>query len=252
MKKHLMMTTLCCLAAGAALPAAAGATGWYLDLNGGMNSRENADDELAEAIFDNGTILGAAVGYRFSDLSAEYGPLRNLRLELAYNRQFNDIDKLRLHPNPAINNTQEASGSIDTESIQHVLYYDLPLNRMVPADSFWAGFTPYVGVGLGFNRSILDGLSCDIIERYSPVGDYPLDYETKWSFSYSFRAGVSYALNPQWSIYTGGYYLKVDDHVVIEAPDAERDATHNASGLQIATHPPVETSGMVVGVRFQF
>ncbi len=252
-----MKKTLCfffcffCLAEMSASAEAHQYNGWYIDVNGGFNNRENADDELAEAIFDSGHIIGGAVGYRFNDLS-DQGLLQDIRLELAYNRQFNDLDNLRLHPQAGMNVMQDASGSIDTDSVQTVLYYDLPINRIVSLGSFWSAFKPYIGVGLGFNRSILNGLSCDMLERFTPAGDYPLDYETKWSPSYSLRGGVSYEVNQHWSIYAGGYYLKVDDHVVVEAPDAERDATHNVNGLKIATHPPVETSGMVMGIRFYF
>ncbi len=242
-----------CFVAGSVLPAVASNTGWYIDLNGGLNSRESADDELAEAIFDDGSIAGAAIGYRFKDVS-DHGFLQDLRLELACNRQFNDLDKMRLHPLPGFEITEEASGSINTDSIQQVLYYDLPLNRMVSADSFLAGFKPYIGIGLGFNRSILDGLSTGILETATPPGDYPLDYTTKWSFSYSLRDGVAYEVNPHWTLYTGGYYLKVDDHVVVEAPHSERKKfpESNPYSLPVATRPPLETTGMVIGVRFHF
>jgi len=232
-----------CLSAGVVLPAAAQDGGWYLDLNGGIGHRNDGGDELADDTFDDGYAIGGAIGYRFHE---QWNPVR---LELAYNRQSNDIDRMTYLPPTGISGTEKAFGTVDAESIQQVAYYDIHLNKLLATNNpFLDSVKPYIGAGFGFTRVDIDGLSTKTLEMYTPPGNFPLNYTTKWSFSYSLRAGISFELNKQWDIYAGAYYLKVDDDVLVEAPPNE--GVGNA--LNQAAHASLETSGMVAGLRFYF
>ena len=68
------------------------------------------------------------------------------------------------------------------------------------------------------------------------------------SFSYSFRAGVAFKITDHLDTYIGGYYLKVDDNILVEAPPDEG----RGNALNMAAHVTLETSGMILGLRYYF
>ncbi|MCP4365961.1 MAG: hypothetical protein GY800_11790 [Planctomycetes bacterium] len=222
-----LMCLFCCLA-GTVLPAkASDAAKWYVDLNGGLGTRNSSVDEYGEAFYNDGYIVGAAIGYRLDTFP-------NFRTELSYNRQVNGVDKLHTHTKL---NAENAHGDVTTESIQQVFYYDFSMNNLLSTSEIWQKIRPYVGVGLGFNRAILDDLAGD------SWGGHSLSTTTEWSFSYSFRGGVVYDTSLPLSVYIGGYYLRCDE-IVVEVP--------SESGLNEAAHPGIETAGAVVGIRYYF
>ena len=199
---------------------------WYVDLNAGLGTRENSVDEYGEAFYNDGYILGAAIGYQFNTF-------RNFRTELRYDRQVNGVDKLHTHTEP---HAESAHGDARTDSIQQVFYYDVAMNSLGLSSEYWQKIRPYIGGGFGFNRAILEDLAGD-------SWDHSLSTTTEWSFSYSFRGGVAYDTSPSVSVYAGGYYLKCDE-IVVEVP--------SASGLNVAAHPGIETAGAVAGLRYFF
>lgn len=220
---------LCCLAATVlpALPAKADDTAqWYVDVNAGLGTRENSVDEYGEAFYNDGYILGAAIGYRLETFP-------NFRTELNYNRQVNGVDKLHTHTEL---HAEDAHGDAVTDSIQQVFYYDFSMNILGLPSELWQRIRPYVGVGFGFNRAILEDLAGD-------SWDHSLSTTTEWSFSYSFRGGVAYDTSQSLSVYAGGYYLKCDE-IVVEVP--------SASGLNLAAHPAIQTAGAVAGLQYYF
>jgi opacity protein-like surface antigen len=228
MKHFVNFLYLFCFIVGTVLPAKAADTSkWYVDLNGGLGTRNNSVDEYGEAFYNNGYIVGAAIGYRFDKF-------QNFRTELNYNRQVNEVDKLHTHTKL---NAENAYGDAITDSIQQVFYYDFAMNDLVSISEFWQKIRPYVGVGLGFNRAILEKLAGD------SWGGHSLSTTTEWSFSYSFRGGVVYDTSLPLSVYIGGYYLRCSD-IVVEVP--------SGYGLNQAAHPSIETTGAVVGIRYYF
>lgn len=217
-------------------------TGLYVGVSGGVNDREDADDELAEARFDPGWFFSVNAGYRFENV--EVPVIRDMRLELEYARQYNDIDTLYLHPTPEIDQVEEAEGRIDIESVHLVFGYDIPLFKK--GKNLLSNIKPYVGLGLGFGRSILKGLGSPTLNEYAGMGRYPWSYTTGWQFSYSLRAGIGYEINRHFDVYVGGRYYKGDD-VVVETP-----SNTSTTDLNQTTHPSVETCMYEIGLRYNF
>ena len=229
-KLHMIGLILATAALLAQSAYAAERGGLYLSLGAGLNNRSNADDELAEARFNDGQIITGAIGYRFENASCKI--LKNMRMELEYSRQYSDLDKLYLHPTPAIHRLEKADGSIDHEAIQGVFYYDVPLSGRLK---------PYAGIGFGFGRSILKGLNTSTL---SGLYGYPVNTTTGWELAWSPRVGVSYEIGKHFDIFVTGRYYKVTN-VVVETPNG-------AGNLNQVTHPPVEIRSEEIGLRYSF
>ena len=153
----------------------------------------------AKMTFDNGFLGTAAVGYDFS------GPFR---VEGEYGWQKNDLDRLS-YAN-MIGNFQE--GDLKTQSLMVNGYYD------VATGSPWS---PFVGAGIGWAK-------VDLNTPALPLGD------NDDVFAYQLMAGVSYAIDAQWSI----------------------DAQYRFFGTQDATIQGADFSmnsnDLLVGIRYNF
>lgn len=87
----------------------------------------------------------------------------------------------------------QISGSFDSWTILANAYLDL---------GTWSGFTPYLSGGIG---------AASIGPKNTSDGWVFPDFDASWGFAWSVGAGVSYALDPNWSIDLGYRYVAVDD-----------------------------------------
>ncbi len=213
--------------------------GVFLSLSGGYNEREDADDDYAKAMFDPGYLVATAIGYRFENLDNQV--LKNIRIELEYSRQFNDVDKLHLHPpNTTIDQVEDAQGSsIDIESIQGGIFYDLPFKQIFSLDdkSYLSRITPYFGIELGFGRSILKHIASSTL--VTAGGDsYPFSMTTDWVFAYTPKIGISYEINQRVDLFVAGRIYKSKKVTVIID--------------DVPTYPNIETWATEFGIRYNF
>lgn len=153
----------------------------------------------AKMTFDSGFLATGAVGYDFA------GPFR---VEGEYGWQKNDLDQLSF--DNQFGNFQE--GDLKTQSLMVNGYYD------VATGSPWS---PFVGVGIGWAKVDLDTPAL-------PLGD------NDDVFAYQFMAGVTYAIDAQWSVDAQYRYFGTQDATIQGA-----DFSMNSNDL-------------MVGVRYNF
>ncbi|KJU81452.1 secreted protein [Candidatus Magnetobacterium bavaricum] len=202
-----------------------GRTPFYVGAAIGPNWRATADDPASLTTFNKpGFAFDLVMGVRLEGVDNKL--LQNLRFELEYSKQYNKIDMLELHP---LGNLREkGSGYIDVESYAVVTYYDFPIRKLSPSTTgFLSHLSPYVGLGLGFNRSILRNLSSASLNALAntPIsqgglgGDgtgYHLYYTTDFVFGISPRFGVTYELSKHLEVSLGAKYM-ASNHVYVDA-----------------------------------
>ena len=179
--------------------------GYYVSIGGGAGSRVQADDELAMALFNDGYLVKVAAGYKFDTFASPY--VKNLRAELEYSRQSHKINKLWLHPLPAINRVEKASGYIDIEAVQAVLYYDFKSDSRA---------TPFVGFGIGVGRSVLNELACPTLLAVGGPA-YPLSTITDYALAVSPRLGFNYKITDTIEVGLAARYYFAPNGVVVNA-----------------------------------
>lgn len=154
-------------------------SGWYLRADVGyvaprMGAVSVGAVPLAPASdLDSGWSLGGGFGYRFA---------APFRVEAG-------IDYL------SMGNADTAAGSlgVDATVAMASVYWDM-IN--------FAGFTPYVGGGLGFS----------IVSFDSPLGVAASGND--WGLAFSLAAGVSYTITPQWTVDLGYRYIDLGSRSV--------------------------------------
>jgi hypothetical protein len=148
---------------------------------------------------------------------------------------------------------EKARGSIDFESVQFVIYYDVDLG----------GYSVFVGVSAGVGRSILDNLATPFLDYLAaptspirttgPLGSlfapengsrYDLSYTTNWACALSPRFGISYEITRHWEIVTEARYWNAPNRVRVEAyPELDPNNV---------THPNVDGWSLELRLRYSF
>ena len=131
----ILLSTVLCLAASTTLASEAPITGLYVDLHGGYTHANNqhlsatagVQTESAEAKFDAGYNIGAAVGYEFKAI--------NTRAELEYTHRRNETKSIVLEGFGNVDNGTTANNAYMVN-----VYYDIPVSFPV---------IPFVGFGIG-------------------------------------------------------------------------------------------------------
>lgn len=155
------------------------------------NMPDNAG--TAKMSFDSGFLATGAVGYDFA------GPFR---VEGEYGWQKNDLDQLSYHNQ--LGNFQQ--GDLKTQTLMVNGYYD------VDTGSPWS---PFVGAGIGWAKVDLDTPAL-------PLGD------NDDVFAYQLMAGVSYAIDDQWSVDAQYRFFGTQDATIQDA-----DFSMNSNDLMI-------------------
>lgn len=205
---------------------------WYIGAGAGFVHRNDSFDEPARLSYEGGSILSIGIGHRMERSGNPF--VKNLRFEVEYSRQFLDADQieLRLERGGQLSGfPEQARGEVDVEAFQLVIYYDLPLGKI--------RLTPYAGLGIGFNRVLVDSLGSSTLDNFVPNHNFDLDFNTDYVFCISPRLGVTYEITRNLDIFVGGRYHKSEKVTVV--------------GLDgLLNHPNLETWAGEAGLRFNF
>ncbi|MBF0606200.1 MAG: outer membrane beta-barrel protein [Candidatus Magnetobacterium sp. LHC-1] len=229
-----------------AAAADTGRTPFYVSAGTGLSWRQTVNDAAAKMAFKTGAEITAAIGLRLEELDNTF--LQNFRFELEYARQFNKNDVVELHL--MADKIEDAVGSVDVDSYSLVIYYDFPLRKLAPSvKGFTSHLSPYVGLGLGVNRSILKGLSSPSLDAFANLptsqgglgknGEgYNLSTVSDFVFVISPRFGVTYEMSKHFDVYMGGKYIQSNKTLV------------DAYGIWM--RPNVSFWDAHIGVRYNF
>ena len=156
--------------------------------------------------YDTGYLLGAALGYLITP---------NFALELEYAYRDADAELSSTAFDGVERETFTEDGSVSSNAVMvNALYRFDPMGAT-------GAVQPYVGGGIG-------GVQVDF------DGD-----ETDTEFAYQVMAGVSYALNPNWSLYGEGRWFSTDG-----GEFADEDGLRASAGF--------ETVEFLMGVSYCF
>lgn len=209
----LASTTLAALAFAG--PAEAAGSGWYLSLTGGANwlsddnfavSTTGGTDTFAfDSNSDTGFIIGGAVGMSLAQVAP------GLRAEVAVDYRQNKV-KGNWASDTITSTPGNDSGTLDynhkTFSVLANAWYDFDLG----------GFKPYVGGGLGWAETKLDG---SYVGGTAPTINFKDN-----GFAWQLGAGVNFQIAPNMQLGVGYRYFKGPD-VTLSAPDP---ANNSATG----------------------
>ena len=199
------MRTLKALLTGAAFVGFSGAAamaadteGWYVGADAGVNfAQDTKFDSTDKVKFDTGYGILGQVGYDFR------GPLR-AEAELGW--RSNGVNKI---------NAAKAKGSIDPATLMFNVYYDFHNS---------SAFTPFLGVGIGAAYLNVDNARPKGVAKGVDDGDRV--------FAYQGIAGVSYALDNNWSLKGSYHYLRTTDGRFKDKSDGTRaDANYKSHAL---------------------
>lgn len=192
-------------------------SGWYLRGDVGyrfhrIGSIDAAGMPVTDSTFDNTPVVGGGFGYKYqwfrTDFTVDYGP----------QAKFNASNPVV----PAL-----YSMKVDSAVGLANIYADL---------GSWAGFTPYVGAGVGIS--------------YVRTADYtvsnlvpttPIPTREKWNFAWAAMFGVSFAITQQIALDVGYRYVRLGDAVSGLQPPNFNTAT---------TLKGISAQDVRIGIRF--
>lgn len=206
----LASTTLVALAIAA--PAQAAGSGWYVNLSGGANwlsddgfTATNGNDTLTfSPDSDTGFIVSGAIGYSLNNV------LQGLRVEVEAGYRENQVDGLWTADRNNGAGTGTSSGALDYEhstfSVLANAWYDFNV----------AGVTPYIGGGIGWADTDLDG-------TYTG-GNIPVLSFSDDGFAWQAGAGINFDISPNMKLGVGYRYFEGPE-VTVLAPHALNTAS---------------------------
>jgi len=172
--------------------------GWYIALSGSFQNREQATEANPESegntffVFDPGLNVNGAVGYRFDNfrVDAEFSFFNNG----VASASANGLRQLGFAP-------AAAQGSVNLYAYMFNVYYDIPIDN-----SQWK---PYLGFGLGFYQSQINGATASFFNIPELGVDIPAVNATSSNlpFAYQIRAGVGYGVTENLDLYLGYRYF---------------------------------------------
>ncbi|QGZ34825.1 outer membrane protein [Stappia indica] len=171
--------------------------GWYLRGDIGYKvyqapSVAYGPSNFANEKMDRTGMIGVGVGYKFSDY---------LRADVTVDYEF-PAKVTGYAPCPAPCGGPGVGGfSTETADIDVLTFL---VNGYIDLGT-WAGFTPYVGAGIG--TSYVTAKDVKFVNPNGTSGSYPGD--SSWNFSWALMAGGSYELSQNWAIDAGYRYLNI-------------------------------------------
>lgn len=166
---------------------------YYVSLKGGLNLPFNSNFDGGNVDFDNGFAVNAAFGKHFT---------KNIRGEIELGYASNDFDGVVGTYCPV-----EFNGKLYTYSVFTNTYYDI---------GTYAGFTPYVGAGLG------------VVQQHAEVDIFGA---SDANLAYQGILGVSYPIANRVSL-TGEYRYVGEQDPSFAGVDAEYKSQQALVGLR--------------------
>lgn len=164
--------------------------GFYVGLSGSLQNREQASEtEDTFLTFEPGLNVNAALGYRFG----------NFRVEGEFSF-FNNPISVASAGTPVGTFKESAEGNVSLRAYMANLYYDIPIKN--------SRLKPYLGVGIGFYQSEINGLTADF---FNTLGIPPVNATSNTPFAYQFRGGLGYVLSRKAEIYLGYRFFRGEE-----------------------------------------
>jgi len=191
---------------------AQGYNGWYLGVRGGLTWLEDYSHPVLGTNttfeFDRGWNLSGNVGYAFG------GPFR-LEFEVAH--RTNDIDTI------SAGGASLAGATGDMKSLAAMIngFFDIDTGM---------GFTPYVGLGIGYARVSADGIT---------AAGGPTNSDEDSKFAYQAIAGLSYWFTPAVALTADYRYFATQDPSFTLSSGASVEGEY-------------KTHNVMVGLTFRF
>ncbi|MBF0536664.1 MAG: hypothetical protein HQL03_00250 [Nitrospirae bacterium] len=213
----LMLVMLCVV--GAFQYSGADDTGrspFYVGAGTGIVWRAQSDDWKGRVEYGAGPEFTATVGARLEGVNNKF--LQNFRVELEYSTERNDFKWVELHQ--FANKRENTVGHATVDSFMTVIYYDFPIRKLAPSTTgFFSHLSPYVGLGLGFDRLSAVGLSSPTLDFFAnlPVSQgglgkngagFHLHSTTDFVFAISPRFGITYELSKHFDVYLAAKFIK--------------------------------------------
>lgn len=180
----LTVLTLVIVTSKQVLAEGADNSGPYVKLYGGINSARDSDFNgsseafpSGEASLDMGSLFGFAAGYRFNE---------EFSAELDYSYRNNDIDKIEGSTGSRVANGGDlASVAIMANGLYHF--------------DFAQGWTPYLGLGIGFLQEIDADVELVGLSEQSELEDEV--------FAWQAMVGVEVPLGKTWKVFGEGRFM---------------------------------------------
>jgi len=193
-------------------------SGWYLRGDVSYDFKSKTDGNYRTFAVDGGPGCGAdcGTGYDTQDYDSwEFGESANVGVGFGY--QFTDYFRgdLTAHYWQAdVDGRNEGAdcvlgfcGSIETSKAD---VWELMANAYVDMGTF-AGFTPYVGAGIGGVNVSFDDFESTNYAAGTSFDTITLEGENSWRFAYALMAGASYDLSQSLKLDVGYRYVNVED-----------------------------------------
>jgi opacity protein-like surface antigen len=203
----ITLTFVCLVGVGFWTPAFAQApekqNGWYLGVGGAVTDRgkvHEENDSRTTLTFTTGLNLNTVIGYR----------LRDFRIEGEASFYNNEIDEATAFTGVVVG-TGPARGNVSLFAYMLNFYYDIPFT--------YQQLHPYIGGGIGFYQSRLDGLRPGFFQDGPSVGAPQPDITqgnieagglngtSDLPFAYQIKAGLNYLLSEKTEVYLGYRYF---------------------------------------------
>ena len=211
------------LFAAPALSSAANADFYASSFVGIANQQNQASSGAGERTaidFDDGFVIGGAIGYRFS--APAVGGLR-VELELAYRENNVNAGTLLSDPTVAFDGDNSSLGAFGN------VFYEFGNIPFV---------TPYVGAGIG-----IGGVESDVVRR-NAIDDLRFGGATRTELLYQGIIGLTVPLGDTWEVFgEGRYYV---------APGAEFDLIDTALNTRQTLESNYEVLQLQAGLRYKF
>lgn len=197
----------------------------YLRLDTGASFSSDANRNFDGNDFGRSYSIGGGVGWRFD-------PHWRTDVTLGYRGDYG----FRSNSAFAGGSLAGVPGHADADALVGLVngYYDIVS---------YAGFTPYVGGGLGFSSNHVSRTSLAL-----GPGGASLNGDTSTQLAWQASAGVSYAVTPNWSLDFGYRYLDMGD--ARTGDDLTINGTGTAGGF--TQHGDLQAHEVQVGLRYQF
>jgi opacity protein-like surface antigen len=204
------------------LPGQSTAPDWsknfYLRLDTGASFTTDANRNFGNSDFGDGYAIGGGIGYRFD-------PHWRTDMTLSYRGNYGFATATGVGP---------SHGDVDALVGLVNGYYDF---------TSYAGFTPYIGGGIGFSSNHISPTGVAV----GPSGG-SLNSDTSSQFAWQVGAGVSYNLSQNWALDIGYRYLDMG-----EARTGDDLAINGVGTIgSVAQHGDLQAHEVQVGLRYSF